>query len=118
EVADQRAGAGVLQHPVDLRIHHRRIGQTLVRGQVDEFLVRRRVPQEERQAAGQFQVGEQPALTGRRRGDDPVEEVGAGENRRDQFGDAGIEATYFLATLFVELHHELQVRVGDRATEG
>ncbi len=64
EVLDQRVGARILEHALDLRFHDRRVGKPLAGGEVDQLLVWSRVPQEERQARCQFQVAQQARLVG------------------------------------------------------
>ena len=65
EVLNQRLGARILEHALDLRLHDRRIGDLMLGGETAQLLIRALIPQKERQTRGEFQIVQLPGLTRR-----------------------------------------------------
>ena len=62
---DQGVGFGIGEHPAHLLLQDRGQMQLVLAGNFDEFVVRDAAPDQERQAGGQFQVGNAIGLAGR-----------------------------------------------------
>ena len=120
EVVDQRARAAVGQHPLHLRLEHRRIAEGAVDGAVEQLVVRDAAPQEERQARGQLQVADAVGRAGRgvrRIALDAEEELGADEQPLEGALDAPVEAALG-AALLVERQQQVEVGPGHRSAVG
>ena len=62
EVVDERARTRVGQHAPDLLVEHRGVAKLVLRGEVQQLIVRNAAPQEERQPRGQVEVADRGRL--------------------------------------------------------
>ena len=98
--------ASVCQHPPHLLLEHGRIGQLASSRELHQGLVRRRSPEEERQARSQRQIADavvRTRLNVRRRFLETENKVGTRENGLKGSSDSDLEASV-CRTILVERH--------------
>ena len=95
EARRERLRAGVRQHPAHLRLEDRRIREPSLRGQCQQFVIRARRPEEEREARREVHVRDRIALTRRdlgRRLLETEDEGGVGEDCLQRGPNPDLEA--------------------------
>ena len=116
EILDQRFGTLIGEHPFHLRFERRGIAQLAVFGETKQLIVRDAAPEEERQPRGELEIADAVGRALRRLRRialDAEQEFRIDEDPLHRGFDAVLE-TAFAASLFVEAHDVLDVRVGDR----
>ena len=111
EVADQRVGPRVGEHPPDLGRQHAGRAETAGRGQVQQRLIGDAAPEEERQPRRELDVADAAGGARAQAGRvalDPVEERRAGQHAREARADAGVERLAAPAARRVERERRLE----------
>ncbi len=112
EVGSQRLGPGIGQHAVNLLLEDARVTQMPRHRDVEQLLIGRAAPQEERQPRGEFEIGDLVGAAGAhvlRSRLRAIQEEGARENCRQPVADSLVEAAAVLPALTVERHEQLRV---------
>src|SRR6185436_8656371 len=103
-----------------LLLEHFRLVQAVLRGELDELLVRNAAPEEERQARGELDIADAIWRTGRDvRGLElrAIDELRIREQALHDGLDAVVEAAAFFAAGVEERHHRLEVGTSRGAAE-
>ena len=120
KVGGKARGSRICKHALDLSIQHCGLAQFLRCGQLEQFFVRARIPQEVGQPSREFVFGESN-LAGFCRGgllslNGAIEKLGTRQHRCDEALDSSIKVFLFPAC-FIESHQDSQIRFRRRPAE-
>jgi len=117
EVGGEVFRTGVGEEAAGLAFEFGGLAELALGGGEEEFVVRDAAPEEEREAGGEFEVGDAVDTALRGIGFDAEEEFGIGEDGGDGGGDAGVEAGLG-AALAVEGEEFVEIGGGGGAAVG